>query len=165
MGFKGTHTKIDKIVDFCENIRQDFEIYRNIDHQKAKKLKKETKEKRIRHTNKQASKQINKQTNKETTKTNKQCRLIFFWSDAMVGAIACGQTKQIKRQQASNHANQHKLMNFETGPAPQNPKATPRLAEVLAWLGRPQRRGLCFLIEIVRQQNDRRFGNFANIWR
>jgi len=49
--------------------------------------------------------------------------------------------KQIKRQQASNHANQHKLMNFETGPASQNPKAPPRLAEAVAWLGRPQRGG------------------------
>ena len=83
-----------------------------------------------------------KQSREPTTKTkitNKRCRLFFFWSDAMAGAIACGQTKQIKRQQASNHANQHKLMNFETGPAPQIPKATPRLAEVVAWLGRPQR--------------------------
>ncbi len=69
---------------------------------------------------------------------------VFFWSDAMAGAIACGQTKQIKRQHASNHANQPKLMNFETGPAPQNPKATPRLAEVVAWLGRPHRGGYTF---------------------
>ena len=47
------------------------------------------------HTNKQAIKQINKRTNKEMKKTKKQRRL-FFRSDAMVGAIACGQTKQIK---------------------------------------------------------------------
>ena len=46
--------------------------------------------------NKQAIKQISKRANKETTKTNKPSRLFFFWSDAMVGAIACGQTKQIK---------------------------------------------------------------------
>ena len=78
-------------------------------------------------------------------KTDHPLRKIqVYWSDAVAGAIACGQTKQIKRQHASNHANQHKLMNFETGPAPQNPKATPRLAEVVAWLGRPQRGGLCF---------------------
>ena len=35
-----------------------------------------------------------------------QCCLFFFWFNAMAGAIACGQTKQIKRQ-ASNHANKH----------------------------------------------------------
>ena len=92
------HTKSYKIDDFSQNIRQDFDIYLNIDHQKAKKLKKEQR-RRTRHTNKQAIKQINKRTNKGTTKTNKPSRLFFFfWSDAMVGAIACGQTKQIKRQ-------------------------------------------------------------------
>ena len=107
------HTKTYKIHDVCQNLRQDFDIYRNIDHQKAKKLKNETKEKKIRHTNKQETKQINKRTNKETTKQkNKQAMSpVSFWSDAMVGAIACGQTKQIKRKQASNRANQHKLMH------------------------------------------------------
>jgi hypothetical protein len=35
-------------------------------------------------------------------KTNKQCRLFFFWSDAMPGAIACGQTKQIKNNKQGN---------------------------------------------------------------
>ena len=40
------HTKTYKIHDFCQNLRQDFDVYRNIDHQKAKKLKKETKEKK-----------------------------------------------------------------------------------------------------------------------
>ena len=49
------HTKINKINDLRENIRQDVDIYWNIDHQKAKKLKKETKEKSIRHANKQAT--------------------------------------------------------------------------------------------------------------
>ena len=34
------HTKTYKIHDFYQNLRQDFDIYRNIDHQKAKKLKK-----------------------------------------------------------------------------------------------------------------------------
>ena len=71
------HTKSDKIDDFCQNIRQDFDIYLNIDHQKAKKLKKEQR-RRTRHTNKQAIKQINKRTNKGTTKTNKPSRLFFL---------------------------------------------------------------------------------------
>ena len=66
------HIKIYKIHDFCQNLRQDFDIYRNIDHQKGKKLKKETKETK-RHTNKQETKQIKKRANKETTKQkNKQ---------------------------------------------------------------------------------------------
>ena len=38
------HTKSDKIDDFCQNIRQDFDIYRNID-QKTKKMKKKQREK------------------------------------------------------------------------------------------------------------------------
>ena len=63
-------------------------------------------EKRTRHTNKQKIEQVSKRTNKGTKKTNKQCCLFFFWFDAMAGAIACGQTKQIKRQ-ASNHANKY----------------------------------------------------------
>ena len=60
------HTKTDKIDDLCQNIRQDFDIYRNIDNQKAKKLKKKQKEKQTTHTNKQATKQINKRTNEQT---------------------------------------------------------------------------------------------------
>ena len=36
------HAKID---DFCQNNRQDFDIYWNIDHQKAKKLKKKQRKK------------------------------------------------------------------------------------------------------------------------
>ena len=51
------HTKSDKINDFCQNIRQDFDIYRNIDHQKAKKLKK-----------KQRKKEQDIQTNKRSNK-------------------------------------------------------------------------------------------------
>ena len=39
---------------------------------------------------------------------------VFFWFNAMAGAIACGQTKQIKRQ-ASNHANKH-VARFLFGP-------------------------------------------------
>ena len=51
------HTKSYKIDDFCQNIRQDFDIYRNIDHQKAKKLKK-----------KQRKKEQDTQTNKRSNK-------------------------------------------------------------------------------------------------
>ena len=29
------HTKTDKIDDFFQNVRQDFDIYRNIDHRKS----------------------------------------------------------------------------------------------------------------------------------
>ena len=42
------HTKTHKLDDFCQNIRQDFDIYRNIDHRKSvhidslKKKKKKT---------------------------------------------------------------------------------------------------------------------------
>ena len=53
--FKGTH-KIDIVFqyicsrsshfdDFGQNLRQDFDIYWNIDHQKAKKLKKKQRRK------------------------------------------------------------------------------------------------------------------------
>ena len=51
------HTKSYKIDDFCQNIRRDFDIYRNIDHQKAKKLKK-----------KQRKKEQDTQTNKRSNK-------------------------------------------------------------------------------------------------
>ena len=34
------HTKTEEIDDVCQNIRQDFDIHWNTDHQKAKKLKK-----------------------------------------------------------------------------------------------------------------------------
>ena len=91
------HTKSDKIDDFFQNIRQDFDIYRNIDHQKAKKLKK--KQRKKNKTHKQTSDQTNKQTNKQRNDKDKQAESpVFFWSDAMAGAIACGQTKQIKKQ-------------------------------------------------------------------
>ena len=33
------HTQIYKNYDFCQNLRQDFRIYRDIDHQKAKFVK------------------------------------------------------------------------------------------------------------------------------
>ena len=98
-------------------------------HRSSKKTKKQTKEKSKTHkqTSDHANKQTNKQRNKKTKKTNKRCRL-FFWSDAMAGAIACGQTIQIKRQQASNHANQHKLMNLtcRNRPCSTNSKSHPR---------------------------------------
>ena len=40
-----THTNTDKINDVCQHIQQDFDIYWNIDHQKAKKLKKKQRRK------------------------------------------------------------------------------------------------------------------------
>ena len=71
------HTKTNRINDFCQNVRQDFVIYRNIDHQKAKKLeKKQRKKEQDTQTNKRSNKQANAQTKKQ--KTNKQCRLFFF---------------------------------------------------------------------------------------
>ena len=39
------HTQTDKINDFCQNIRLDFDIYRNIDNQKAKKVKQKQRKK------------------------------------------------------------------------------------------------------------------------
>ena len=39
------HAKTDKIDDFCQNIRQDFDIYWNIEHQKTKKLKRKQRKK------------------------------------------------------------------------------------------------------------------------
>ena len=39
------HAKTGKIDDIGQNIRQDFDIYWNIDHQKAKKLKKKQRRK------------------------------------------------------------------------------------------------------------------------
>ena len=51
------HTKSDKIYDVCQIIRQDVDIYRNIDHQKAKKLKKkQRKKKQDTQTNKRSKK-------------------------------------------------------------------------------------------------------------
>ena len=101
-------------------------------------MNKQKKEKRIRHTNKRANKYTNEQTKKQQqqNKTNKQGRLFFVWSDAMVGAIACGQTKQIKRQRASNHANRHKLMKFtcRNRRCPTIPKAPPGLRKCLLGL-------------------------------
>ena len=52
--------------DFCENIRKDFDIYWNIDHQKAKILK--NKQRKKIKTHKQANDQTNKQTNKQRNK-------------------------------------------------------------------------------------------------
>ena len=49
--------------DVCENICQDFDIYWNIEYQKAKILKNK-KMKKIK-THKQANDQTNKQTNKQ----------------------------------------------------------------------------------------------------
>ena len=103
-----THTKTDKMNDLCQNIRQDFDIYWNIDHQKAKKLNGE-KNKTHTQTSEQPTKQPKKQRNGHNNQpTNQQTSFVFVWSDVRVGAIACGQAIQIKRQHASNHANQHK---------------------------------------------------------
>ena len=41
-------------------------------------------------------KQANEQTKKQQRQTSRVA-CFFFWSDAMAGAIACGQTKQIKK--------------------------------------------------------------------
>ena len=74
------HTKTYKIHDVCQNLRQDFDVYRNIDHQKAKKLKKRNKGKNKTHkqtrdqTNKQTSKQRNNETKKQTS--NVACFLV-----------------------------------------------------------------------------------------
>ena len=102
--------------DVCQNVRQDVDIYWNLDHQKAKKLKKKQTKKNKTHkqTGEPTNKQMNKQRNEKNKQPNKQCRLFFCWSDAMAGAIACGQTKQMKRQQTNNHANRHTLMNLDT---------------------------------------------------
>ena len=117
-------------------------------------------------THKQTSDQTNKQTNKETKKQSKQRRL-FFWSDAMAGAIACGQTKQIKNnEQAITWTNTKSwTVHVETGLAPHISKSHPRTcgSDCLVW---PTSARVCvFLIEIVKRQNDRRFGNFKNMWR
>ena len=51
------HTKIHKIDDNCQNIRQYFNIYRNIDNQKAKKLqRKQQKKEQDTQTNKRPNK-------------------------------------------------------------------------------------------------------------
>ena len=42
--------------DNYQNIRQYFDIYQNIDNQKAKKLKKKQKKKQTTHTNKRPNK-------------------------------------------------------------------------------------------------------------
>ena len=50
------HTTPDKIHDVCQNVCQDFDMYRNIDHQKAKKLKKkQRKKKQDTQTNKRSN--------------------------------------------------------------------------------------------------------------
>ena len=63
-------TKTNRIDDVCQNVRQDFDIYRNIDHQKAKKLKK--KQRKRNKTHKETSEQTNKQTNKQRNNKNKK---------------------------------------------------------------------------------------------
>ena len=71
------HTKTDRIDDVWQNVRQDFDIYRNIDHQKAKKLKK--KQRKKNKTHKQTSDQTNKQTSKQRNNKDKQVELLVFF--------------------------------------------------------------------------------------
>ena len=61
--------------DFGQNIRQAFDIYRNIDHQKAKKLKKKQRKK---EQDTQTSDQTNKQTNKQRNNKDKQAESPVF---------------------------------------------------------------------------------------
>ena len=55
-------------------------------------------------TQKQTSDQTNKQTSKQRNNKDKQAESPVFWSDAMAGAIACGQTKQIKKKTISKQS-------------------------------------------------------------
>ena len=73
------HTQIHKSDDVCQNLRQDFRIYRNIDHQKAKVLKSNNEKKNKTH--KQTKDRTSKQTNKQRNEKNKQAVLpVFFCS-------------------------------------------------------------------------------------
>ena len=80
------HIRSYKIHDFLFflNLRQDFDIYLNIDHQKTKKLKKETKEKNKTHkqtkdqTNKQTGQQRNNETKKQTSNVVFFCPMQWF---------------------------------------------------------------------------------------
>ena len=99
-------------VCLCVYIRKQILIWHVSEHRLSttKETKKETKEKNNK-THKQTSDQTNKQTNKQIKKTKKQTSNVvcfFGLSDALVGAIACWQTKKIKRQQPSNHADRQK---------------------------------------------------------
>ena len=56
VGFKA-RTKTNRISIFCQIFRQDFRIYRNIDHQKAKELKQQQwKKEQDTQTNKRSNK-------------------------------------------------------------------------------------------------------------
>ena len=68
------HTKINENNDFCQNLRQDFRIYRNIDHQKAKVLKSNNGKKNKTH--KQTKDRTSKQTNTQRNEKNKQAVLL-----------------------------------------------------------------------------------------
>ena len=70
-------TKTDRISDFCQIFRQDFRIYRNIDHQKAKELKQQQWKKNKTH--KQTKDRTSKQTNKQRNEKNKQAVLPVFF--------------------------------------------------------------------------------------
>ena len=80
--------------------------------------------------------------------------LVFFWSDAMAEAIAFGQMNQLKRQQASNHANQYKAMDSRCRNRPCSTYfqklSPPGLRKWLLGLA-DLSDGVCFLIEIVKR--------------
>ena len=61
----------------------------------------------------------------------------------MAGAIACGQTNKrankTSKQASKQTYNETEITHLETGLHHIFPKAIPGLAEVDAWLGRPQR--------------------------
>ena len=139
------YIKIHKIGDHCQNIRQDFDIYRNIHHQKAKKLKKQTKVKHKPH--KQTSDQTIKQTNKQRNKTNKQRRLFLFvpmqWLEPL---RAAKRYKWKDNKQTITRTNTNSwTLHVETGPAPQIPKPSPGLRKWLLGLADP-REGCVHLI-------------------
>ena len=81
---------------------------------KAKILK--IKQRKKIKTHKQANDQTNKQTNKQRNKQKQRKQTsdvaCFFWSDAMAGAIACGQTILMKRQQAKKTNKRCRLFFF-----------------------------------------------------
>ena len=97
------HTEINKIDDHCQNIRQDFDIYRNIDHQKAKKLKK--KQRKKNKTHKQTSGQTNKQTSKQRNKNKQAMSPVFFGPVQWLEPLrAAKRNKQKENKQASKQA-------------------------------------------------------------
>ena len=115
-------TKTNRISDFCQTFRQDFRIYRNIDHQKAKVLKSNNGKKNKTH--KQTKDRTSKQTNKQRNEKNKHAALPVFlvrrngWSHC----VRPNETnKKTTSKQSREPTQTHEL--YITGPAPQIPKA------------------------------------------